>query len=103
MRNYLLPLIQNVYIDFIKTKKEYEKLFVFFLIHSIYIAESKVLLGRDVGQIVFKILVWLRHYYSSLLLIKTTVRSFVFFKSISRNYRVQMLKEIRQFSGRKTY
>ena len=36
MRNYLLPLIQNMYIDLIKTKKEYKS----FFIHSVYIAEN---------------------------------------------------------------
>lgn len=36
MRNYLLPLIQNMYIDLIKTKKEYKNFFVFFHSFSLH-------------------------------------------------------------------
>lgn len=65
MRNYLLPLIQNMYIDFIKTKKEYKKL-LFFLIHSIYRNQAVVEQGCCLQDVSFT-----SFCYSSLLQIIT--------------------------------
>ena len=80
MRNYLLPLIQNMYIDLIKTKKEYKNFFVFSFIQStlpkVSCCQAEMqprLSSRFQSRFIIT-----THYYE---------------KSISRNYLAQILED----------